>query len=531
MQRRMIGLFFGVILLFSGLMFRLYSLSQRSYLASAAQNQSSYLLKADSTRGMIYDCSLNPLVEDTPSLTGAVLPGPEAAAAILDTAGTDRQQLVERMQESQPFLLQLEEPVYSQGVEVLHTVERYSSQPLAPHIIGYTDGDGQGVSGIEQAYNDLLSQHSGSLSLRYTVDATGLPLTGAAIERVEDNYQDPAGVVLTLDEGIQRAAQTAATKYFEKGAVVVMEVYTGEIRAMASFPEYNPNDVANYLNDPDAPLINRALRAYNVGSTFKLLVAATGVEQGYRDHTNFCPGYLDVGNIRFHCHYLSGHGVLDMRSALEKSCNPYFISLIQKIGGESVSYKASQLGFGKSLELAPGLLSMSGKLQTFTELESPGELANFGFGQGMLTATPLQIAQLVAAMANGGNAVVPKLVEGFTQDGVQIERTSTYAPVQVVSSWAANTIKEDMISVVENGSGQKAKPLHGGAGGKTASAQTGQYDENGVEIVHAWFAGFYPANQPRYAIVVLAEGMNSGGDYAAPVFQEICNQIHIQGKD
>ena len=151
-------------------------------------------------------------------------------------------------------------------------------------------------------------------------------------------------------------------------------------------------------------------------------------------------------------------------------------------------------------------------------MESPAEVANLSFGQGKLTATPVQIAQLVSTVANGGKSVHPRLVYGTTEDGLSIQNQEEgYAQNQVISPAAAKRVAQFMVDTVEYGSGQKAKPKAGGAGGKTASAQTGIY-EDGVEIVHAWFAGFYPAEEPRYTIVVLAEGMESGGDYAAPVF-------------
>ena len=220
-----------------------------------------------------------------------------------------------------------------------------------------------------------------------------------------------------------------------------------------------------------------------------------------------------------------------MLHAMEKSCNPYFVSLIQLTGGESVAAKAAAIGFGSSLELADGIRASAGRLPTYEELSVPGQTANFGFGQGYLTATPLQIAQLMAAIANDGAAVTPKLIAGYTQDGQEIsEHTPTYAPRQVIRESAALQVQQMMIGVVEEGSGTKARPRAWGAGGKTASAQTGTYDEAGEEIVQAWFAGFYPADEPQYAIAVLAEGMESGGDYAAPVFAEICDAIADSGK-
>lgn len=212
-----------------------------------------------------------------------------------------------------------------------------------------------------------------------------------------------------------------------------------------------------------------------------------------------------------------------MRGALEHSCNPYFISLALELGGAPLLYKAQQLGFGTAFEAAPGFRSYSGTLPTARELLAPAATANFGFGQGALTATPVQIACLVSAIANGGGAVTPRLVAvpPWTAPRSPIRPPFTL-PAPVFLPEAAEQIRRMMVSVVEEGSGKNAKPRRGGAGGKTASAQTGQYLD-GEEVVHAWFAGFYPAEEPRYTIVVFCEGGDSGGDRACPVFKEIAD--------
>ena len=250
------------------------------------------------------------------------------------------------------------------------------------------------------------------------------------------------------------------------------------------------------------------------------------MEQGISRFRTFdCTGAVEVEDVTFHCHKLSGHGVLDMQGAMEWSCNPYFITLGQMAGGENILKKAWAIGFGSPSQLAPGIATASGSLPALQAMESPAEVANLAFGQGELTATPVQIAQLVSTVANGGKSVHPRLVYGTTEDGLSIQNQEEgYAQNQVISPAAAKRVAQFMVDTVEYGSGQKAKPKAGGAGGKTASAQTGIY-EDGVEIVHAWFAGFYPAEEPQYTIVVLAEGMESGGDYAAPVFQEIADGI------
>ena len=533
MERRCAGVFVTLILLFITMILRIFVLSQSAYYAAAAGGQSSWLLEVDQGRGQIYDCNLHPLTGSSAHYVAAVQPSAEAAGALYPVlAAEDREAATHALAGFSPFVIDVASPeVFAPGVEVFQVQDRVAPDQTAVHLIGYLDGEGKGVTGLESAFDEYLRSCGGSLSVRYVTDTMGQALSSTPPQVVKDHYDTGGGIVLTIDREIQQAAEQAAARHFQRGAVVVLDVHTGEIRAMASLPAYDPTRVEEALEDPDSPLINRALLPYSVGSTFKVLVAATAIEQGYAGHAYDCPGYIQVEDVIFRCHNLAGHGALDMLHAMEKSCNPYFVSLIQLTGGESVAAKAAAIGFGSSLELADGIRASAGRLPTYEELSVPGQTANFGFGQGYLTATPLQIAQLRAAIANDGAAVTPKLIAGYTQDGQEIsEHTPTYAPRQVIRESAALQVQQMMIGVVEEGSGTKARPRAWGAGGKTASAQTGTYDEAGEEIVQAWFAGFYPADEPQYAIAVLAEGMESGGDYAAPVFAEICDAIADSGK-
>ena len=229
-----------------------------------------------------------------------------------------------------------------------------------------------------------------------------------------------------------------------------------------------------------------------------------------------------------YCHHRAGHGDTDMERALEQSCNPYFIALGRDLGDESILTMAEHMGFGQGSDFAEGVSASAGNLPK--SAASPLELANLSFGQGELLATPLQIAAMVSSIANGGYRVEPQLLLGWTEDGT-IPQVAEQAEERIFSQKTAELLRQYMIEVVEEGSGTNAKPTVGGAGGKTASAQTGRYDEQGEEVVHAWFAGFYPAEKPRYSIVVLAEGMESGGTYAAPVFRRICEQITVLEKE
>jgi penicillin-binding protein 2 len=214
-----------------------------------------------------------------------------------------------------------------------------------------------------------------------------------------------------------------------------------------------------------------------------------------------------------------------MERALEVSCNCYFINLAAGLRPELLLTLAGNMGLGEAVELAEGMLTQPGNLPAPEELANPAAYANFSFGQGSSLASPLQMAVAVAAIANSGLAVTPRLVMGVTEDGLTLtEPNPTYAASRVLSESTAAILRDLMIRVVEEGSGAPAMPRTGSAGGKTSSAQTGQL-VGGKEIVHAWFAGFYPADRPRYSIAVFVEGGESGERVAAPIFKAICDGI------
>lgn len=528
MRRRYTVVFAATIFSFGVLLARLSALTSQDALIEAARQQSTFLLDVADTRGTIYDRNLRPLTNSTGGYVAAVLPCEQSADLLLRAAQPQqRAQLMQKLESLVPFLCDVDsDGLYARGLEVFYVPQRYLDEQPAVHLIGQLDpATGKGASGLERAYDELLASAGGTLKVRYFTDALRRALSQSPPQIIDSGYRSGAGLVLTIDKDIQQLAERAAQQ-IEKGAVVVMDPYTGDILASVSRPSFSPNNPAAALGDARSPFINRAFYAYSVGSTFKLLVAATALEQGLTvDHRYTCTGSIEVGDQLFHCHNLSGHGSIDMITALEKSCNAYFISLALKVGGRTLAYKAVQLGFGSAAELAPGLRTASGTLPTDRDLAAPAAQANLGFGQGDLTATPIQIAALVSSMVNQGGAVTPRLVAGSTSDGITMSsRTVIYTTTPVFLPDAAEAVRRMMVLVVEQGSGKNAKPDTGGAGGKTASAQTGQYVD-GKEVVHAWFAGFYPAEQPRYVIVVLVEGGDSGSDTACPVFREIANGL------
>ena len=331
---------------------------------------------------------------------------------------------------------------------------------------------------------------------------------------------------LTIDAEMQKLLERIVKLNIRAGAAVILETETGNIKAMTSVPEFSPDDISEDISAADAPLLNRALNPYSVGSVFKIVTAAACLENGFDAEKQYnCTGSITVGQNTFNCINEKGHGQVDMERALEVSCNCYFIHAGLEVGGDKILEMAEKLGFGKSTELAGGIVSAAGKLPSERNLASPAATANFAFGQGELMATPVQIACMVSAIANGGTYLEPKLVIGLTNaEGEVSQPAESGNSYRAVSDQTAEILKNYMISVVENGSGKSAKPENGGAGGKTATAQSGWYDDEG-EIYHTWFAGFYPAEDPKYTIVLIKEDGNSGSKDCAPLFKQIVDGI------
>ena len=527
MQWRIVGVFVVMLTIASGLMVRLYALSMNVGLEQAAQSQSAYTLQITTTRGQIYDRNLQPLTDTEQRNYLAVLPTDDAVQACAEQiTGTSRRLALDAAAQGTPFVLPLEDgqKVYAADVENFTVSSRLPHDPseqLAVHLLGYLDGEGNGVSGIEQAYNDRLAAAGEQVTVRCQVDALGRPMENGTMQ-VESSSRPPQqGVILTLDKRMQQVVEQVGEQ-IDQGAIVVMDVHTGAITASASFPQYDPYHLEAALEDAGQPLINRALLPYCVGSSFKLSVAAAALEEGISPSFSVdCVGGTTVAGRIFYCHNRAGHRETDLKRAIEQSCNPYFIKLGQETGAEQLLGMAKALGFGQETQLADGVIAQAGNLPTLGELSSPHELANFSFGQGKLTATPVQIAAMVSAVANGGMAVTQHLVMGTTEDGQTVQEKESPAPVRVFSQQTAAFLQEAMIGVVEEGSAPLAQPKQGGGGGKTASAQTGLYDEEGEEIVHAWFAGFFPAQNPQYAAVILIEGGEYGGQVASPLFAQL----------
>ncbi len=529
MRRRIIIVLVILCMLFAGGGTRLhYIISSGDYLR-AGSVRSTYTLKLNSGRGLIYDRNGKRLVEDEIKLVAAVRPNADNIDQLCRILPDQADQIRKMAESGKPFLVTLEQSIKTdiQDVTVFQVPCRYGrdgNEFFLPHIIGYTDGSGRGVTGIEAAYDELLNGQA-VLSISYINDAYGRLIVGAAPEIV-NNTDAKQGVQLTIDKQVQQiTARAAKEKGLTSGAVLVLSVPDNEILASVSLPDFNPYNVAASLYQTGSPLLNKTLSPYSTGSVFKLVVAAAALDNGISADLTFnCTGEIAVGDVVFHCHRKEGHGLLNMSNAIAQSCNVYFIELAKKIGWEKLLDYAKRLGLGSKEQLASTIVAQSGTLPRVSTLKLPAGLANFAFGQGELTATPLQIACLVSCIAGGGVLYKPSLVEGIVQADGSLSEMTKAGGIQVITKSSAAKVADFMRNAMETGTGKSAMPSTGGAGGKTATAETGILVE-GREINRAWFAGFYPSQNPRYAIVVMSEDGISGSETAGPVFKAICEGL------
>lgn len=486
MQKRLSALLFCILFLFVLLTMHLLFLSQNSVYPTLSAADTGRSVVLYQTRGQIYDRNFTPLTGGTTLYTvsfgqneASVMPGKIDA-----------------------------------GHSAVFPMPQRNTR-LAQHIIGYCS-DGIGVTGIENAYQDLLSADSqtAKATIRILGNGDTLP-TSAVTLNLPPEQTD--GVVLTLDYELQRILEDAMQD-IEKGAAVCIDADSGEILAICSKPTFT--DPATALNAPDSPLYNRALAAYPVGSVIKPFIAAAALESGISPQMgNTCLGAITIGNIRFGCHRDTGHGTLNLYGALKESCNPYFIQLGLQLKPQVLLQTLQKFGFGQKIQLAPGITSASGNLPN--SALSPGEIANLSFGQGTLSATPLQICAAYAALANGGTFHTPSLVLGTTTDGAEYEASTKPIAQEILSAESTGVLQDALYQAVMESESSLAKPESGSICGKTGTAQTGRYLD-GEEILIGWFAGWFETEKNRtVAITVLCEDADSGNANAAPVVREV----------
>ncbi len=528
MKKRVAAVLMLSILFFSAMGVRIYSMMTEN--VNAGYSEASLSVDVETLRGTVYDCNMRPLTNAETVEYIAVKPVQSAFEELKTLLGEEiSESVTERLTAGRPVVIPSDgKAVSTNAVKPFTVPKRYGG--TACHIIGYLGSEGSGVSGIEKAYDDLLSACERRVTARFRADAGGRVMAGAETE-ISGNEIPKKGMVLTLDKDIQSAAESALDLFgVDRGCAVILEIGTGAIRACASRPAFDPDNIAASLNDENSPLINRAFMAYSVGSVFKSVIAAAAIESGEADFEFDCDGNVEYSSVVFNCHKKDGHGVLNLENGIAYSCNTYFASLGQRVGAEKIVDTAEKFGFGRSIELASGMVTASGNLPKADELDSPAAIANISFGQGALTATPVQICAMTAAIANGGEYIKPYLVEGETDEDGSFTAYRSYSErTQAIERDTADILCGALKKVVEKGSGTRAFSTLVSAAGKTATAQTGKFGADG-EIFNAWFSGWFPADEPKYAVTILKEDGGEGAVSCAPVFKYIAETLTVPNK-
>lgn len=493
-------------------------------LTVSASAQNSFIISLQRQRGTIFDANLVRLTNKNKRIYTAVSPTNTAFSVIRNYLSAENlRTLRKNVSSGNPAVMPTPIVISGEGVLSAAVSAYYDDTTLAPHIIGYMDSAGHGVSGVEKTFDAQL--YSGkTVDFRFIKNSHGKVVDKFGCELSMDDSVEKSGVALTIESELQILAEKTAGN-LGNGAVIISEVGSGKIRALASSPSFNPESLSEYLTDDGSPLVNRALSAYNVGSVFKTCIAAAALENGYGDFSYNCEGNAFIAGKNFPCHKSGGHGELDLCGALRESCNTYFYALGKQVGADAIYDLVENLGLNISRGLFSEIYYDKGNLPSRKTLSlSEQALANFSIGQGELLLSPAALLPLYEAVANGGVFYSPQLLEGYVENGKLYGEPENY-PTRAFTKETAEKLKEALISVVSGGTGTAAAPKNCKAAGKTATAQTGWLiDDRKVE--HSWFCGFFPAENPRYVIVMLSEDANGGGEVCAPHFAALADAIY-----
>ena len=526
--KRVLALYAAVLLGFAVVLCRLYFLAENHTYAARAEAQSTVRLSLPARRGSFYDHSGLLLTGLETRYLALCFPGENNYTrlyAFTDSAG--QALLYRNRNRSAPFLLEVDRDLSGRGIRCFATARRCAEVPLCQHLIGYLDAEGRGTAGLEKALDSQLAGTKEHDTLVCAVTAQGRLRAGETPQLTRQD-SSAVGVQLTISRPVQRAAEAVAADTMTSGCILVLDTATAAVRASVSVPGYDPDDLAASLDAPDSPFLNRALESYAVGSVFKPVLAAAALEQGILPEYE-CTGAMVVDGQIFRCAGGVPHGQIGLEEALKKSCNGYFVRLGQQLGAENLLQAAQRFGFGQEISLAGDLHAASGNLPDAAELARSGQLANFSFGQGSLLASPVQIAAMMNAIASGGVYHTPFFLECTVDeaDGTPLETLAHPQSRRVMSAENAALLREMLCQVVEEGTAQDAAGLEGGAGGKTGTAQTGQFDADGTERKNLWFAGFYPAEKPRWTVIVLQDGQTETAYSSAAIFARLCAMLRI----
>ena len=439
-------------------------------------------------------------------------------------------------------------------------VRTYPNGKVAGQIIGYTGKTGrnldgiidnhetlwpetEGRDGLEQTFNEMLTGKHGEYKITFDKDGR------KTSEKLIKSAVPGNNIITTLDLRLQQLAEKALESKAKRGAIVIVDPTDGDILAMASWPTYDPNlfvpsisaeKFKQLQDDPDIPLLARAFRsAYPPGSTFKVAVGIAALETGavHADDLYQCVPGIQIGNLTFHNWKKGDQGALNFVQALTESCDTWFYQVGIKTGAEPIIEWALKLGFGAKCGI-PLRGEAEGRVPNDEYMKAThgrkllnGDIANLSIGQGDTQVTPLQMAQAMAIVANGGRFYQTRLVRQV--QSVDHEIVTAYQLREKrsldVSAATMEEVRAGMIEVVNgaNGTGHEAQLDGVEVAGKTGTAQWGPKNK---ERTAAWFAGFLPAEEPKYAFAAVYEGdvgsKVDGGTTADPMIADIFQEIY-----
>ena len=428
------------------------------------------------------------------------------------------------------------------GVKVDEDFKRYYPyNELASKVLGFTGGDNQGIVGLEVKYEKYLKGINGKILT--TTDARGIELDGVAEDRLEPEAGNTLRISLdyTMQKyALQMAEKVRTEKQADKVGIILMNPQNGEIYAMVNVPEFDLNQPfmlnneetgENLTDEQRQDALNQMWRngcindTYEPGSTFKIITASAGLEEGAVHLTDqfSCPGYKVVEDRRIRCHKVWGHGAENFVQGIQNSCNPVFIEVGLRIGVDRFFDYFRQFGL---MDLTgvdiPG---EAGTIMHKKENVGQVELATISFGQSF-QITPIQLATTVSALVNGGRRVTPHFgMEVLSAEGKKVKTFRYNAKKHIVSEKTSQTMRELLESVVAEGSGKNAYVEGYRIGGKTATSQTLPRSAN--KYISS-FVGFAPADDPQIlgmCVIYNPQGVYYGGTIAAPVIGKIFENI------
>jgi len=397
-----------------------------------------------------------------------------------------------------------------------------------PRFELYNSGDIVGQSGVELEYNDILMGKNGSRQV--LVDSHGREV-GKPLE--EKPAEPGKQLKLTVDIDLQIAAEEALGD--KSGAVVAMDPHTGEILAMVSRPTFDPNafavritskDWSKLVNDPEKPLLNRAIQAQLApGSTFKIIMSVAGWQEGIAQNLNVqCNGGAEFYGRRFGCWVKGGHGQVDLTKAIYQSCDVFFYNLANKLGINRIAQYATSLGLGQKTgidlpqEVSGVIPSEEWKLRNFRQKWFAGETISVGIGQGAVAVSPIQLTRAIAAISMDGRLVTPHVADptGLPSNYLEVNHYNEVKNVPVdANGWTLITDAMSRVLLPE-GTAPSAHIPGIDIAGKTGSAQvvslaTRAKHQNNEDLAqNGWFVGFTPRRNPDIVVGVLFQGGEHG---------------------